>query len=376
MLNKYVVELLKDNTRVIIPDFGAFMTKFKPGVDKDSKDLADRIITFNDFLKYNDGLLINHIIKTEKINKEEATKKVKEYIKTIEKEFNNEKPFTIEGLGNLFVDDKGSIKFSIEGDTKSKEPKKPVEKETVKTKDIKEEPKKVTVKKEDKKPIETKKEDKTQVDVSKDVSKILGTKKETPIPKKDEKVIKKPIAVQKPAKKVVKTTSGTKKVDKKIIIWSAAGVVLIAVIILAVLKIDFIKDQYAKITKKDQVIEKEPVVEKKSIALIDTLTKEKKDSIAAIIQDTVKEKEVVKEEPKPKVITKKYYVVAGCFKVENNAYNFVKTLNEKGYNSEMFAKRSDFYTVSFNAYDTWKEAVNELNIITNEKGQQAWILYY
>ncbi|NJM14971.1 MAG: hypothetical protein HC896_05945 [Bacteroidales bacterium] len=52
-MDAYIVELLNSNKRVIIPDFGAFIVKQGTPVT----------YVFNEFLKYNDGLLIDHVAK-------------------------------------------------------------------------------------------------------------------------------------------------------------------------------------------------------------------------------------------------------------------------------------------------------------------------
>ena len=58
MINEYIKELISNNSRVIIPDFGAFMIQ-----NSDN----GKIISFNDFLKFNDGVLVNKIIVNEHI---------------------------------------------------------------------------------------------------------------------------------------------------------------------------------------------------------------------------------------------------------------------------------------------------------------------
>ena len=50
-MEKYITELLDNNVRVVLPDLGAFIVKQR-------KPLK---IIFNEFLKYNDGLLIEYI---------------------------------------------------------------------------------------------------------------------------------------------------------------------------------------------------------------------------------------------------------------------------------------------------------------------------
>ena len=153
MIKKYIVELLKENTRVIIPDLGAFMAKVKAKAPKDSKELKDKDISFNDFLKYNYGLLVNHIIKEEKVNKEEALKKIKEFVNETDKAVRKGEKISFEEMGSLYIDDRGSIKYTEEDTPKvaakkeekpKEEPKVEVNKEAAK----KVEPKKVAPKKE------------------------------------------------------------------------------------------------------------------------------------------------------------------------------------------------------------------------------------
>ena len=61
-MDKILVELLDKNSRVILPDFGAFIIK-----QKDPK-----VVIFNEFLRYNDGLLIDYVASSQNIDKEAA----------------------------------------------------------------------------------------------------------------------------------------------------------------------------------------------------------------------------------------------------------------------------------------------------------------
>ncbi len=54
-MEQYLLELIKNNNRVIVPNFGAFIV---------SRD-AGTTVLFNNFLSFNDGLLINHVSKKE-----------------------------------------------------------------------------------------------------------------------------------------------------------------------------------------------------------------------------------------------------------------------------------------------------------------------
>jgi nucleoid DNA-binding protein len=103
MIKKYISELVSGNNRVIIPDFGAFMIQETP---------EGKVISFNYFLKFNDGLLVNHIIKNDKVNKNQALEQIKEFVKEIESSFNQGKTYVFEGMGELSKDPQGNIKLS------------------------------------------------------------------------------------------------------------------------------------------------------------------------------------------------------------------------------------------------------------------------
>jgi cell division septation protein DedD/nucleoid DNA-binding protein len=114
MLDDYIKELIATNNRVIIPNFGAFLLR-ATSKNKNKKALEDKIedIYFSPFLKFNDELLVNHIIQKEGGDQTGAMEKVKEYIKTIEGQVKDQGSYTIEDLGNFYMDDQGKIQFKI-----------------------------------------------------------------------------------------------------------------------------------------------------------------------------------------------------------------------------------------------------------------------
>lgn len=64
-MEEILIELLKNNTKVIIPDFGAFIVKQRNPFQ----------VVFNEFLRFNDGLLIDSISKR-KIFQKRRLKKI------------------------------------------------------------------------------------------------------------------------------------------------------------------------------------------------------------------------------------------------------------------------------------------------------------
>jgi nucleoid DNA-binding protein len=96
-----IIALLNNNLRVIIPDFGAFIIRQK----------QPRIIVFNEFLRYNDGILIDFIVKTEGIDREIAEQRVADFAEDGTKLLASGRQMTIEGLGSLKKDSSGKISF-------------------------------------------------------------------------------------------------------------------------------------------------------------------------------------------------------------------------------------------------------------------------
>ena len=79
---------------------------------------------------------------------------------------------------------------------------------------------------------------------------------------------------------------------------------------------------------------------------------------------------------KPLATQKKYYIIAGSFKNEKYAISYLNKLNAEGYNAEKLAERNGMHAVSFNSFADKRKAIAEYKFLAQEKGLQAWILYY
>lgn len=83
MITNYLKELLNDNECVIIPEFGAFISKrHSATIDYANNRFLPpyKEIVFNDKLKNDDGILADFISKKENISKEEASNKIHEFV--------------------------------------------------------------------------------------------------------------------------------------------------------------------------------------------------------------------------------------------------------------------------------------------------------
>ncbi len=102
MIDKYLKTLLKDNKRVIIPDFGGFVVKRTSSGD---------VVSFNGFLKFNDDLLATHVSEGEGVDKDQAMHLIREEVEHINVVLDEKGSFQIKKLGFLVKDRKGNVRF-------------------------------------------------------------------------------------------------------------------------------------------------------------------------------------------------------------------------------------------------------------------------
>ncbi len=100
-MEKYIIELISENNRVIIPNFGAFIVSKEHGTS----------VLFNNFLSFNDGLLVNYIAEQKGIDTIIATEQVFEYADNLKKQLEEVGTYTFNKLGTFTKDDNGILRF-------------------------------------------------------------------------------------------------------------------------------------------------------------------------------------------------------------------------------------------------------------------------
>lgn len=382
MISKYIKELIENNNRIIIPDFGAFMIQDSP---------KGKQISFNDFLKFNDGLLVNQIIKSEKISKNQATEQIKAFIKSIEESFAQKKPFHLEGIGYLVKDNHGNIKFQekpgAEAPKTEVKTEKPADsKPTIVLDEKKKEEKTGETKKEEpanKKPAAApadKKPTPPPPSTPADSRPAEPNKKTTPPTTGAKPGIGKPSTGARPKQTASAATSATKKKTyttsgpsnentTRIILIIAAIVVVLGGGTWAFLHfnvIDMFKKQPKETTLSQPVVtDTIPEVDTTAQAMNTTETE----------TETEVEEPLVVEEPEEKTDPnqKKYYIIAGSFKIPANAENFNQKLTSQGYDSDIIPRTNGFHAVSYKKVYSWNEALAEWRNMRNTD-EQTWIL--
>lgn len=424
-MNKIINELLNTNARVIIPDFGAFIIKQK----------NPRLVVFNEFLRYNDGLLIDYISASDKVEKSTAKAKVNRFVEEINQTLARGEEFKIEGLGTLARDDTGKLTFSEkttaspdsqqktkksatakdasakatpgtlpeqkkadevkqreeakasreeatvkkEPVEKKKEPAEAVEREEKKekeqakeTKSKEEEPVEITFEKEDIKPPDTKEEAK-----SKEKKISVTPIKTAEIREEPKRAPQAAYTVNKPAQKTTRKSN-----SKQIIIW----ILLIVIVNAAIAAWFFYNDQITGLFKRDKLRQYEMTTgteaEQESTAGEQVYEPDEATETQAgadLPQEIEQEKEIPVAEPAAQPVMhdrKAYYIVAGCFREESNADQLVTDLRKRGFQAEKFGKIGNLHAVSFSSFTDKSAALEELKKIRNTEQEGAWIAYH
>ena len=113
-IEQYISQLLYRYQCVTVPGFGAFLTEFQSAhLDENSHSFypPKKMVSFNPFIKNNDGLLANHLAQAEKISYEIAVNTIQNEVshwKTKIQEFGS---FSVKNVGDFSLNSEKNIVF-------------------------------------------------------------------------------------------------------------------------------------------------------------------------------------------------------------------------------------------------------------------------
>lgn len=111
---KHISELLYEHDCVIVPDFGGFVANYAPAkihpVQHTFVPPAKNIV-FNKNLKNNDGLLANQIVTAEKTTYPEALRYINHFVENVNLQLKKGAKVKIDEVGTLFLDIEKNIQF-------------------------------------------------------------------------------------------------------------------------------------------------------------------------------------------------------------------------------------------------------------------------
>lgn len=113
-----ISELLYLHDCVIIPGFGGFITRYHPATIHPTQHQFSapfKAILFNKSLSTNDGLLANHISKTQGISYTDAISGIEKQVKEFDAALRSGKRIQLASIGELYLDVEKSLQFSPDG---------------------------------------------------------------------------------------------------------------------------------------------------------------------------------------------------------------------------------------------------------------------
>ena len=333
MISKYIKDLIPNNSRIIIPDFGAFMIQDTP---------TGKLISFNDFLKFNDSVLLNRIITVEKVDAAKGKEEIKAYIAEIEAAFKAGESFAVEGVGYLSKDSQNNINFEQDENAKDKGKAKAAAK-----------PKAEEVNPAAAPAAEPKAE----------APKAEAPKAPAAEPKPQPAAAPKPQPEAAPKSTYTNNSYTNKNMEIKtkdktlttVLIIVAAAVIIGVLIWLA---IDFNWFGPFK-TAKEAPAPVEVVVD--TTPAVDTTVYEEPEPEPVIIEEPVDPSSM------------HYHIIAGSFQVESNAIRFQEDMRSRGYSAVILTRGTGYHYVSVKAFDSRSEAIAEWRNMTIEN-PNLWIL--
>ena len=104
MITNYLIDLLKDNECVIVPEFGAFISKrVSASIDYANHRFEPpyKEIVFNDKLRNNDEVLVNYVSEKESVSKETSLDMIMDFVHQTEAVLDVNSEIELKGFGKL-----------------------------------------------------------------------------------------------------------------------------------------------------------------------------------------------------------------------------------------------------------------------------------
>lgn len=405
MDSKDLAHIIENHSRIILPDFGAFLLK-----DSGNSTFKPENLTFSPFLKYNDNVLEEYYAKYKDIPKDEAIKQTKSFIDSIKETLKTQGFFDIPAIGRLMRDSRGAIIFSASGKSiPSPEASKPVaNKPQKRSKKGLEETSSETIVEQSENEQET-----TQDEIVLDIDNQASTNEESSenqpseeqvlinenIIEIDEELNEPAIEQSQPISSTKNNTESsnnqevnndmakTKKKSKLTPILIYLGISLAAILIFAFIirEIAFnneisesnkpkniVKEKVEKTETESVVPEKETPKDEIDKAFDEMTTDEVSENAESNIETQI-EKSVIESATIKQPAKEQFHLIAGSFKDKLNAEKYSKELKSAGYKSEVLALPNGKNYVTLGSFSS-KEIANQEKSKLTQKFPSIWVL--
>lgn len=305
-LTTYLADLLYRYECVIIPGFGAFLTRYKSAHIDDASNTfhpPSKIVSFNKQLQANDGLFANYVASVEKCSYETALLRIRNFTAQISKELYEGKTVAFKNIGEFILNEEKSLQFE------------PLQQHNYST---------------------------TAFGLSSFVS-----------PKITREAYKQKVAALEEKAPIHFTPE--RRAAKPYLKYAAVAVIALSAISFGSMKV------YESQVQKFNYAEREKA--------------------NSLIENQIQEATFIIENPLPVLSlqvpkhTGIYHLVAGAYRMEENASKKVAQLREKGYSPlKMEANRYGLHQVLYASFDDKTEAEKKLLEIQRSENADAWLL--
>ena len=114
-IEHYISQLLYRYQCVTVPGFGAFLTEYQSAqLDESSNAFypPKKLVSFNPFIKNNDGLLANHVALSEKIAYEVAVSAIQNEVSQWKNSIQETGNFTLKNVGKFSLNNEKNLVFT------------------------------------------------------------------------------------------------------------------------------------------------------------------------------------------------------------------------------------------------------------------------
>ncbi len=346
-MEQYILELIRSNNRVIIPNFGAFIVAKEKGFT----------ILFNNFLSFNDGLLVEHVMNKEDVDKLEATDRINKFVEKINKTLDTTGTYELRDLGVFTKDSTGILRFTQGEDLNKTFLNEPVEDtESDELLDIE---------------TSTSEEETVgQPEEQRDVPTVVAPLAATEItPPSDEPKIE---STEKHVKTKAHKDPQKKEKEKERMALFVVLFILIPIIGFGIYYFFFNNPtEVAPVKAKQEVVKAKPIPKPGNkttdggIVAGPESTVEKKSVTAETITQAVK---------KTTIKSRRHFIVTGSFKEEKNANKYVELMRNKGFSSPDVIPRNGMYLVGIESFSSLTKAMARQEEMLAQYKLESWIL--
>lgn len=390
-LGKYIHDLLLNNETVIVPGFGAFVSKRKP-----AEILANEIkppskeITFSGQIRNNDGVLVGYVSGMNKISHFDALKSIEKERDNVVFSLEKGERVNLDKIGVLFRNENGEIEFNpLEGESHFTDlfGLEKVELNQEETDENLEEPGMPVIEE-----SEFNSEDQPEEEIvaagyeesgfsdEPEISEETNSEKIKEEIQEEEGQQPETVAAPVPEQKVTAHV-----IPQAIVVNKKRGVWWYLLILIPVLIAGYFVIQQDK--NNDEPVMQQPAVEtgKQQVETMqpDSAGMANSDSISETMATVDSTKLQAAEPVQPKTVKQKpaangetvFYLVGGSFREQENADTYLAELKEKGFEPFHLGKRGNFYLVGVGKFGSESEAVVARRDFTERNGGSgAWIL--